>query len=658
MPLTDEEMENKILELESALEYHDHIVLFENGGGGADIKKNALTSELSTEINNNSSHRLTLQKNPHETRAHQILITSGSYQSHNIEEALNIIENDSQINYGELEEFAAQKTNTIKTGDAVTNWTTAEASTKNNRALFDLIGSHKHDSRYLNIDDFNNEIDRHYDSDDHDERYYTKDKMNSDLNLKSNKTHLHDDIYLRRNQLDDLYFNVADDELNIDLELIKNSPKVILDDKSTNGKNIQFKSTNERLEVEINNNLAATLKKDFNVLTSGEIKLRGTPVSLEGHIHDNRYYTETETQDLLKDKSEKGHVHDHIYYRESEVDNFLDGKTDVGHVHVEHYTREQADDRFVNVTTDSIEKLTVEDKLIMNERIDLHEKGMLFKSYMSGINVSNDPGGELSMKIDAGNLDQLYLDTDKVKVRRNLEVVGDIELGHLINGVNIEDLNEDYNYHKAQSDSHHEKYTDREARVAIYNDSNHYDLSNHQHNHNDIYYKKDFLDSRFDQKSDKGHDHDDQYMPIDELQKELDNKSDIDHLHDDRYYTKDKMNEQITLIGDELARKSNKTHDHNEEYYTHDDVERIIEERTGNSTYIVSGEIVTDINGRATLPIPSGFLRQECHYMASIGENTLIPYSSSGIDINRSNGEIRVRPSSVDSVNYIVIGVR
>lgn len=46
------------------------------------------------------------------------------------------------------------------------------------------------------------------------------------------------------------------------------------------------------------------------------------------HTHDERYYTETETDALLLGKSDTTHNHDERYYTESEVDSQLGGKVD------------------------------------------------------------------------------------------------------------------------------------------------------------------------------------------------------------------------------------------------------------------------------------------------------------------------------------------
>jgi hypothetical protein len=659
MPLTETEVENRIIELESALDLHNHITSFSDGSGGNPIQSNALDSELKTEIETNISHRDVVDANPHQTKAHQIQITAGDYASHNIQQALDIIKSKSKNDYSELEELSNALANTIKTGDAVTDWTIEESSIKNNRALFNKIESHNHDSRYTKPFELENEINSHSESNAHDERYYTKNYLDSEFGTKSDKTHLHDAIYLRRPELDDLYFNVADDELNIDLEINKTSPKLTLNDESTNGKLVEITSTDERFLLKMNGNNKLDLQNDLVVDIPGNIILRDTPVSLEGHVHDNRYYQKYQVEDLLSTKSEQGHIHDHIYYRQSKVHSLLDEKTDLDHKHEDiYYNKTAADNRFVNNTVDTIDELTVNDKLNLNDRAYFDESGLIFKSYNSTISIDNDSDNNLGLNIRSGNLDQIYLNTDKVKVRSNLEVVGDIHLGHKINGVKIEDFKAEYDFHASKDDAHHEKYTDREARVAIYNDGNHYEMADHVHNHNTLYYKKEYINSALSQKADKDHDHDSMYMRIEEVIERLDNKSDKGHLHDTRYYTKDEMNQQITLIGDELQLKSDKGHDHNETYYTQAEVDQEIKDKTGNSAYVVSGEIITDINGRAKLPIPSGFDRHECHYMASAGQNTLVPYSSSGVEINRNTGDIQVSPSSVDAVNYMVIGIR
>jgi hypothetical protein len=57
-----------------------------------------------------------------------------------------------------------------------------------------------------------------------------------------------------------------------------------------------------------------------------------------GHTHDDRYYTETETDTLLSGKSNTGHTHDDRYYTETEITSLLSGKSDTGHLHTGVYS--------------------------------------------------------------------------------------------------------------------------------------------------------------------------------------------------------------------------------------------------------------------------------------------------------------------------------
>ncbi len=63
------------------------------------------------------------------------------------------------------------------------------------------------------------------------------------------------------------------------------------------------------------------------------------------HDHDDRYYTETEVDTLLGNKSNTSHTHDDRYYTEAEVDTLLATKASSTHNH---------DSDYVNVTGDSM----------------------------------------------------------------------------------------------------------------------------------------------------------------------------------------------------------------------------------------------------------------------------------------------------------------
>jgi uncharacterized cupin superfamily protein len=76
------------------------------------------------------------------------------------------------------------------------------------------------------------------------------------------------------------------------------------------------------------------------------------------HTHDDRYYTETETDAALSGKADTVHTHDDRYYTEGEMDSRLAGKSDIEHTHDGDYappdhTHDFSGD-FVNVTGDTM----------------------------------------------------------------------------------------------------------------------------------------------------------------------------------------------------------------------------------------------------------------------------------------------------------------
>lgn len=54
------------------------------------------------------------------------------------------------------------------------------------------------------------------------------------------------------------------------------------------------------------------------------------------HVHDDRYYTDTEVDALLATKAATSHVHDDRYYTETESDGLLAGKSDTTHTHTQN----------------------------------------------------------------------------------------------------------------------------------------------------------------------------------------------------------------------------------------------------------------------------------------------------------------------------------
>lgn len=74
--------------------------------------------------------------------------------------------------------------------------------------------------------------------------------------------------------------------------------------------------------------------------TSAQVDALLSGLSVSGHTHDNRYYTETEIDGKVQEinsaisgKAAASHTHDDRYYTETEMDTALSGKSNTGHSH-------------------------------------------------------------------------------------------------------------------------------------------------------------------------------------------------------------------------------------------------------------------------------------------------------------------------------------
>lgn len=658
MPLTNDQLETRITRLESSFGNHKHQLTLTTGGGGVALEKASLDPSLAQEISNNTTHRKIRGQNIHDLDAGLLPVNNGHFSGINIEQALDILWEHDINNYNESIETIQASINTTRTGDANTNWTDEESSTINNQALYNLINTHHHDTRYIEPTELDSALNSHTISGEHDHRYYLKSKIASFLDTKSDKEHLHDDRYFTKQQADSRFFNIDNDQLAINLNIEKVSPKLVLNDSGTNGSTIEVISTDGNFKILSDTNELINIENNILKFNGNRLDINNTPVSLEGHTHDDRYFTQVEVQNLLTDKSDVEHSHPTTYYTKDEVNIFLSEKTNVGHVHVEHYTKEQAEDRFLDCEKDTAENLIISKNLSVHGRIDLDSQGGVFTTYNAGLWINEDQDTNLSVVIDSGNLDQVFINSNLLKTRRDLKIGGSLNVGHLINGINIENFKSEYDQHTDTSHAHHTRYKDSEAQAAVHNDPYHYDLADHSHDHDARYYEKRHIDFLLDEKSNIDHLHDNRYMPIETIEQALDTKSNTEHDHYDEHYLKSEIDEKVTLIGDTLENKADILHKHDGRYYQKSEIDQKFDENASSFVFVLSGEILTDSMGRATLPIPAGFNRNECHYMASVAEGTVTNNSSPGIDINRTTGEIQVFPESVDVINYMVIGIR
>lgn len=133
----------------------------------------------------------------------------------------------------------------------------------------------------------------------HDDRYYIKSTIDTFLNGKSDVGHIHDDRYYTKAYINGNYYTVT----------------------------------------QLNNG-----QLDNRYYTEAEIDTFLSTKSDVGHIHDDRYYTEDEVNTFMtlyytKNDLDTGALNS-LYYTEAEVDALLSSKSDVGHIHDDRYYTE------------------------------------------------------------------------------------------------------------------------------------------------------------------------------------------------------------------------------------------------------------------------------------------------------------------------------
>jgi len=67
-----------------------------------------------------------------------------------------------------------------------------------------------------------------------------------------------------------------------------------------------------------------------------------------GHGHDGRYYTKTESDNLLNGKANSNHNHNSVYYTKTEINNTLSGKAAADHGHDGRYYTKTESDNLLN----------------------------------------------------------------------------------------------------------------------------------------------------------------------------------------------------------------------------------------------------------------------------------------------------------------------
>ena len=245
--------------------------------------------------------------------------------------------------------------------------------------------SHSHDDRYYTETETDTLLGGKSDTGHlHDDRYYTEIEIDNKLSEKSNTGHTHDDRYYTEGEMDTLLSGKADSsdipdvssfitkavndltnyytksetytQTEID-NMVSAIPKFAIEVvQALPSQNIspttvylltvqsgqQGNMYDEYIHVGNSWELLGTQTVDLSgYYTSAQVDALLSGLSVSGHTHDDRYYTETEIDGkiqtintALSGKAASDHTHDDRYYTETEIDNKLGGKSNTGHSHV------------------------------------------------------------------------------------------------------------------------------------------------------------------------------------------------------------------------------------------------------------------------------------------------------------------------------------
>ena len=278
----------------------------------------------------------------------------------------------------------------------------AKITTLNNSINDKAASGHVHDDRYFTESEINSKVadlQAEIDADVLVETNRAKGVENSlqaAINGKAPMSHSHGDLYYTEDEIDDI---VADLQAEIDADVlvetnrakgVENSLDAAIKTKADSGHTHDGRYYTESeintkvadLQAEIDADVLVETNRAKGVEASLQSAINGKAAS--GHLHDDRYYTETEVDAIVEGiqeditdavgveadrakaaestlqanidkKANTGHTHDDRYFTETEINNKLAGYSATGHNHDDKYYTETEIDAKVTTLQSNID---------------------------------------------------------------------------------------------------------------------------------------------------------------------------------------------------------------------------------------------------------------------------------------------------------------
>ena len=389
----------------------------------------------------------------------------------------------------------------------------------------------------------------------HDERYYTETEINNLLNNKSDTNHTHDERYYTETEIDNKLKNISSSiPTTMSWESISGKPSSY-PPSSHNHDTVYSKLGHKHIASDITD-LKGILDNKANADHTHSIaNITNLQTTLDGKalkIHTHEISDITNLQASLNSKSNTDHnhdtvysrlehIHDNRYYTETEIDNLLKGLSgDIG-----------------AITWDTL----IGKPSTFPPSSHTHTTASItgLKTALASKSNTDHNHDTVYSKLGHNHDERYYTESE---MDSKIKTIND-----KIAYINWQTLTGKPSTFPPSSHTHDERYYTESEMDAKLNEK-----SNTGHTHDDRYYKESEIDNLLNTKSDTGHTHDDRYYTESEIDIKLKNMSDnisnvtwatltgkpstfppSSHIHDDRYYTETEIDNKIKTINDSIT---------------------------------------------------------------------------------------------------------